>query len=89
MSFMQYLRDTRGELRHVAWPTRVQTFIFTALVILLSVAIALYLGVFDYVFTSALERVLDAMGVAPAPTLEVATSTDPVTIVGETAPVTE
>lgn len=72
---MQYLRDTRGELRHVAWPTRVQTFVFTGFVIVLSVVIALYLGVFDYAFTMGLERTLEAMGVVPAPAVDIATTT--------------
>lgn len=84
---MQYLRDTRGELRHVAWPTRVQTFVFTALVVFLSVAIALYLGIFDYLFTIGLERTLEAIGVVPAPTLEVATSTAPVNVISTTTPI--
>ncbi len=72
---MQYFKDTRGELRHVAWPTRVQTFVFTGFVIALSIVVALYLGVFDYVFTMTLERTLEAMGVVPAPALDIATTT--------------
>ncbi len=59
MSFIQYLKDTRAELNHVAWPTRTQTFVFTALVMSLSVLVSLYLGLFDYVFTNALGKGLD------------------------------
>ena len=59
MSFLQYLKDTRGELRHVAWPTRTQTIVYTTIVIALSVLVALYLGFFDYVFTTGLARVLE------------------------------
>ena len=36
MSFIQYLKDTRSELRHVAWPTRMQTIMYTIIVIVLS-----------------------------------------------------
>lgn len=61
MSIGQYLKDTQGELRHVAWPTRTQTIVFTILVALVSVGVALYLGLFDYIFTSALGRVLQAL----------------------------
>ncbi len=57
MGFITYLKETRGELKHVSWPTRRQTVVFTALVILLSVAVAAFLGVFDFLFTYALERV--------------------------------
>ena len=59
MSFIQYLKDTRGELRHVAWPTQTQTIIYTALVIAISLIIAAYLGFFDYVFTTGLSGALE------------------------------
>ena len=62
MSFIQYLKDTQGELRHVAWPSRLQTIVYTILVALISIGVALYLGLFDYLFTSTLARFL---GVAP------------------------
>ncbi|MDO8514607.1 MAG: preprotein translocase subunit SecE [bacterium] len=62
MSIIQYLKDTQGELRHVAWPTRLQTVVYTILVTLISIGVALYLGLFDYLFTSTLARFL---GVAP------------------------
>jgi preprotein translocase SecE subunit len=70
MGFIQYVKDTRNELRHVAWPTRTQTTVFTAFVMALSVVVALYLGVFDYVFTQGLERVLERVA-PPAQTAEV------------------
>ncbi len=57
----KYLQDTRAEMRHVAWPTQMQTIIYTVLVALLSVGVALYLGLFDYIFTSTLARTLDAL----------------------------
>lgn len=92
MSFIQYIKDTRGELHHVAWPTRVQTVIFTVLVILLSVFVALYLGIFDYLFTTGLgkavefvpqESGLEVQNVELAPSIEAApTETTP----AETAP---
>ena len=58
MSLIQYLKDTRSELNHVAWPTRMQTIIYTVIVIALSIFVALYLGFFDYIFTTGLGRVL-------------------------------
>ncbi|OGG79762.1 preprotein translocase subunit SecE [Candidatus Kaiserbacteria bacterium RIFCSPLOWO2_01_FULL_54_13] len=58
MSFLQYLKDTRGELRHVAWPTRLQTIVYTVIVIAISLFIAAYLGFFDYIFTTGLGRAL-------------------------------
>ena len=59
MSFIQYLKDTQGELRHVAWPTRLQTIVYTILVALISIGVSLYLGLFDYLFTSGLAQFLE------------------------------
>ncbi len=61
MSLFQYFKDTTGELKHVAWPTRAQTIIYTILVVLLSIFIALYLGFFDYVFTTGLARLIEVL----------------------------
>jgi len=51
---INYLRDTRGEIKHVSWPTQKQTTIYTVLVILISIITALYLGLLDLIFTRAL-----------------------------------
>lgn len=59
MGLIQYIKDTRGELNHVAWPTRTQTSVFTALVMVVSVLVSLYLGLFDYAFTQGLSRGLE------------------------------
>ncbi len=55
MSILNYLRETKGELAHVSWPTRRQSVVFSAVVIIISAATALFLGLFDYIFS----RVLD------------------------------
>jgi preprotein translocase subunit SecE len=79
MSFIQYLKDTRSELRHVAWPTQTQTIVFTVLVVALSIFVSLYLGLFDYIFTGIIQRYVDAGGFStPAVTMDpvdIATST--------------
>ena len=54
MNLIQYLKETRAELRHVSWPSRRETTVFTAVVIAVSLATALYLGFFDYLFSLAL-----------------------------------
>jgi preprotein translocase SecE subunit len=65
MSLLSYFKETQSELRHVAWPTRLQTIVYTVLVAAVSIFVALYLGFFDYLFTSTLARLA---GVAPAAT---------------------
>lgn len=76
MALGQYLKDTRAELRHVAWPTRSQTIVYTILVAFISVFVAAYLGVFDYLFTTSLARFLGVSGEAVQSGLEI-TETSP------------
>ena len=58
MSLIDYLRETKGELKHVSWPSRRQTAVFTLIVILISIATAYFLGIFDYIFKIALEKAI-------------------------------
>jgi preprotein translocase subunit SecE len=53
-----YILETKGELKHVSWPTRKQTFMFTILVIFISIIIAVYLGLFDYLFSIGLKNLI-------------------------------
>lgn len=61
----QYFKDTQAELRHVAWPTQTQTIVYTILVAAISVGIALYLGLFDYIFTTAMTRLVGVASPSP------------------------
>lgn len=58
MSITDYIRETRGELKHVSWPTRKQAVIYTLLTVVLSIALALYLGFFDFLFSLGLEKII-------------------------------
>lgn len=52
--FINYLKDTQAELKHVSWPTQKQSIIYTALVVGVSILVALYVGLFDFIFSRAL-----------------------------------
>lgn len=54
----EYIKETRGELKHVIWPSRSQTFHYTLVVIALSVILAYFLGVFDFIFSRGLDKVI-------------------------------
>ena len=54
----EYFKETKAELKHVIWPSRSQTFYYTLIVIVLSVVLAYYLGVFDSIFAKLLEKVI-------------------------------
>jgi preprotein translocase subunit SecE len=58
MKFIEYIKDTKSEMRHVNWPTRKQAIGFTAIVIGLSVITALFLGFFDFIFSLGLEKII-------------------------------
>lgn len=58
MSLNQYIKDTRGEMKHVSWPTRRQVVVYTTAVITVSLLTAIYLGAFDWVFNKGLTELL-------------------------------
>ncbi|MBA3550641.1 preprotein translocase subunit SecE [Patescibacteria group bacterium] len=59
MGLVNYIKETRGELRHVSWPTRSQAIAFTIIVIILSLGLAFFLGLFDYLFSEAIKFIIN------------------------------
>lgn len=57
--FVKYIKDTGHELKQVSWPTQKQAFIYTALVLGISAVVAVYVGVFDFLFTKAIDFVIN------------------------------
>lgn len=53
---LAYFRDVRAELSKVSWPSRKQTIEYTLVVIGLSLAIGVFLGVLDYGFTALVNK---------------------------------
>lgn len=53
-----YLKDVRAEMRHVTWPTRRQAIVYTGVVIVVSLVTAGYLGIWDYLFTAIIQRII-------------------------------
>jgi preprotein translocase subunit SecE len=51
MKLFDYIRETKAEMTHVSWPTKKQALGYTILVIVISVLISIYLGLFDFLFT--------------------------------------
>jgi preprotein translocase subunit SecE len=54
----QFVKETHAELKHVSWPTRSQAINATALVIGISLAVAVFLGFFDWLFSMALNLII-------------------------------
>jgi len=50
-----FFAESRLEFRHVNWPTRDEAIRLTLIVVLMSLGIALFLGLFDYIFTDIIK----------------------------------
>ncbi len=53
-----YFKDVRAEMKHVSWPTRRQSVIYTGVVIAVSLATAIYLGLLDYFFSFIIQKII-------------------------------
>jgi len=54
----EYFKETKTELKHVIWPSRRQTFYYTLIVVLLSIIVAYYLGIWDFIFSQVLQKII-------------------------------
>ncbi len=45
-------------MKHVSWPTRRQTVIFTAVVVVISIVVAFFLGFFDFLFQLFISKII-------------------------------
>ena len=54
-----FFKEVRSELERVTWPTKAETIRLTAIVVGLSIAVALYIATFDYIFTKAIGALLN------------------------------
>jgi preprotein translocase subunit SecE len=55
---VQFLKEAKGELKKVNWPTPKQTVASSAFVIILVFIVAIILGIFDYVLAKAVKLLL-------------------------------
>tara|TARA_Y100000310_G_C20024133_1_gene508791 strand:+ start:329 stop:511 length:183 start_codon:yes stop_codon:yes gene_type:complete len=55
---VNYLKGAREELAKVVWPTKETTVKHTLVVIVISLAIAIFLGSIDFLFNEVLEIII-------------------------------
>ena len=55
----RYLRETRGELRKVTWPTREEAWRLTAIVLAVTLASAVFLWFWDTVFSNGINWLIE------------------------------
>lgn len=58
MGLIEYIKDTRGEMKHVSWPTKKQAVLYTVLVVVVSIGVALFLGLADFSFSNLLGKII-------------------------------
>jgi len=54
----RYWKETRGELRKVAWPSREDSQRLTVIVIAVTLVFALFLWVFDLLFSNVIQTLI-------------------------------
>jgi preprotein translocase subunit SecE len=57
----RYWKETRGELRKVTWPTREESQRLTAIVIGVTILFALFLWVFDLLFSNVIQLLIEQL----------------------------
>ncbi|MDD2656183.1 MAG: preprotein translocase subunit SecE [Patescibacteria group bacterium] len=53
-----YLKDSVKELKKITWPTKKQITVYTVVVIIMSLGVAVYFGILDYFFNWLLELII-------------------------------
>jgi preprotein translocase subunit SecE len=61
--FFNYLRETYYELRRVSWPTRSEAINLTIIVVVVTMFLAIILGLVDWVFSTAFGGFFSLFGV--------------------------
>jgi len=54
-----YLRESVAEMKKVAWPTKKETYNYTILVIAVSLGVAIFLGVLDFLFNEGFQLLIN------------------------------
>ena len=55
----QYLKSSYAELKNVTWPSQEEVKQHTIMVIVISLAVALFLGLTDYILTFGIEQIIN------------------------------
>jgi preprotein translocase subunit SecE len=55
---VRYIRDSYAEMKKVTWPTRKETIKITIVVIIISLSVAAFLGLLDYIFSLGIKEII-------------------------------
>jgi len=54
-----YIKESIAEMKKVTWPSKKETRNYTILVIGISIGVALFLGLLDYIFTTGFQLIIN------------------------------
>ena len=55
-SIETFFKEVRIEIKKVNWPTRDETIRYTLITVVMSIAVAIYLGGLDYIMSNLLDK---------------------------------
>ena len=55
---VKYVNETRAELRKVTWPTREEAINLTTIIVIVTIIVAIFLGVLDFIFQEVTAGIL-------------------------------
>jgi len=55
---LAYIKDSISELKKVTWPTKKQTTNYTLLVVGISLALAAFIGIMDYILSIGIQQII-------------------------------
>ena len=53
-----FFKEVKMEIKKINWPTKKETIRYTLIVIGISIAVAIYLGGLDFIFTTILNKLV-------------------------------
>ncbi len=63
-----YLKESKAEFNKVTWPTRKETINYSILVVIISILIAIFIGLADYILNLGVVEILDTTTETPVTT---------------------
>jgi preprotein translocase subunit SecE len=55
---LDFLKESKFELKKVNWPTKEETIKYTGFVIFLSLLVAAFLGILDFIFVQVIQKIV-------------------------------
>jgi preprotein translocase subunit SecE len=59
MNVLKYLKEAQEEFNKITWPTRKETINYSLVVVIISVLLAVFIGLSDYILNLGVEAVID------------------------------